>query len=144
MCGFSYPRLTAARKRLENGGNTCKSFVSFKTLARRERAVTLCNLATQTRPVLDSSFFAPVLTLPHTICLHSAFGVLAFRISCRVIAVFVFRKPYLCLLHEYHVIYSVRYYPQFHVTAVGGCPWIRGRTCILLMAHFIKKFPRCL
>jgi hypothetical protein len=23
------------------------------------------------------------------------------------------------MLHEYHVIYSVRYYPRFHVTAVG-------------------------
>jgi hypothetical protein len=26
--------------------------------------------------------------------------------------------PYLCLLHEYHVIYSVRYCLRFHVTAV--------------------------
>ena len=26
---------------------------------------------------------------------------------------------YLCMLHEYHVIYSVRYYPRFHVSAVG-------------------------
>jgi hypothetical protein len=36
---------------------------------------------------------------------------------------------YLCLLHEYHVVYSVRYYPGFHVTAVGlgtYYPWIRG------------------
>jgi hypothetical protein len=23
------------------------------------------------------------------------------------------------MLHEYHVIYSVRYYPRFHVTAIG-------------------------
>jgi hypothetical protein len=23
------------------------------------------------------------------------------------------------MLHEYHIIYSVRYYPRFHVTAVG-------------------------
>jgi hypothetical protein len=51
--------------------------------------------------------------LPRRICLHSASSVLAVRISCRVIAVFVFREPlfinqtlpYLCLLHEYHVIY---------------------------------------
>jgi hypothetical protein len=37
------------------------------------------------------------------------------------------------MLHEYHVIYSVRYYPQFHVTAVGlgtYYPWIRGHYCI--------------
>jgi len=33
------------------------------------------------------------------------------------------------MLHEYHVIYSVRYYPRFHVTAVGlgtYYPRIRG------------------
>jgi len=32
----------------------------------------------------------------------------------------------------YHVIYSVRYYTQFHVTAVGlgtYYPWIRGSDC---------------
>jgi hypothetical protein len=27
--------------------------------------------------------------------------------------------PYLCLLHEYNVIYCIRYYPWFHATAVG-------------------------
>jgi hypothetical protein len=33
-------------------------------------------------------------------------------------------------------MYSVRYYPRFHVTAVGlgmYCPWIRGHTCIWCM-----------
>jgi ribosomal protein S27AE len=38
------------------------------------------------------------------------------------------------MLHEYHIIYSVRYYPRFHVTAVGlGMyqPWIRGHNCIV-------------
>jgi hypothetical protein len=37
------------------------------------------------------------------------------------------------MLHEYHVIYSVRYYPLFHVTAVGlgtYYPCIRGHYCI--------------
>ena len=37
------------------------------------------------------------------------------------------------MLHEYHVTYSVRYYPRFHVTAVGlGTyhPWIRGNACV--------------
>jgi len=37
------------------------------------------------------------------------------------------------MLHEYHVIYCVRYYPRFHVTAVGlGTyhPRIRGNACI--------------
>jgi hypothetical protein len=38
------------------------------------------------------------------------------------------------MLHEYHVIYSVRYYPRFHLTVVGlgtYYPWIRGLICIL-------------
>jgi hypothetical protein len=37
------------------------------------------------------------------------------------------------MLHEYHVIYSVRYYPRFYVPAVGlgtYYPWIRGHYCI--------------
>jgi hypothetical protein len=36
------------------------------------------------------------------------------------------------MLHEYHVIYSVQYYPQFHVTVVGlgtYYPWLRGHYC---------------
>jgi hypothetical protein len=39
------------------------------------------------------------------------------------------------MLHEYHVIYSVRYYARFHVTAVGVgtyYPWIRGHYFTLL------------
>jgi hypothetical protein len=44
------------------------------------------------------------------------------------------------MLYEYHVIYSVRYYPRFHVTAVGFgtyYPWIRGHYCgeILIQIH---------
>jgi hypothetical protein len=44
--------------------------------------------------------------------------------------------PYLCMLHEYHVIlvYSVRYYPRVHKTAIGlgkHYPWIRWHYCIL-------------
>jgi len=38
------------------------------------------------------------------------------------------------MLHEYHVIDSVRYYPRFHVTAVGlgtYYPRIRRSACIL-------------
>jgi hypothetical protein len=37
------------------------------------------------------------------------------------------------MLHEYHVIYSVLYYPRFHVTVVGLGTYyqrIRGRYCI--------------
>jgi hypothetical protein len=36
------------------------------------------------------------------------------------------------MLHEYHVIYSVRYYLRFHVNAVGlgkYYPWTRGHYC---------------
>jgi len=40
------------------------------------------------------------------------------------------------MLHEYHVIYSVRYYPRIQVTSVDlgtYYPWIRGSACILNM-----------
>jgi len=36
------------------------------------------------------------------------------------------------MLHEYHVIYSVRYYPGFHITVVDlgtHYPWIWGHYC---------------
>jgi len=46
------------KKKLENWRS--KRFVSFKTRAKRERAVT----AAQTRPLLDSSSFVPVPTFP--------------------------------------------------------------------------------
>ena len=42
-------------------------------------------------PVVDSSSFVPVPTLPHIATIVSS--VLAVQISCHVIAVFVFRKP---------------------------------------------------
>jgi hypothetical protein len=57
------------------------------------RAVTWWNPVAQTRPVLDSSSFAPVLTHPSRTYLHSASSVLAGNIGCRVMALFVFRKP---------------------------------------------------
>jgi hypothetical protein len=60
--------------------------------AKQERAVTWWNPAAQMRQVLDSSSFAPLLTIPRRTCLHSASSVLGVHISCRVIAVFVFRK----------------------------------------------------
>jgi hypothetical protein len=37
-------------------------------------------------------FLFPVLTLPHRTCLLSTSSVLAIRISCRVMVLFVFRK----------------------------------------------------
>jgi hypothetical protein len=51
------------------------------------------------------------------------------------------------MLQEYHVIYSVRYYPRFHVNAVGlgtYCPWIRGHTFPLYsqtQLRFSRKTP---
>jgi len=42
------------------------------------------------------------------------------------------------MLHEYHVIYSFRYYPQFRVTAVGlgtYYPWIWGYACICVCIY---------
>jgi hypothetical protein len=45
-------------------------------------------------------------------------------------------------LHRYHVIHSVRYYPRFHVTALGlgtYYPWMRGCYCkqILIPTAFV-------
>jgi hypothetical protein len=70
-----------------------KRSISFKTPAKRERAVTWWNPEAQTRPVPDSSSLAPVLTLSRRTCFHSASRVLAVCISCRVIAVFCSDSP---------------------------------------------------
>ena len=40
------------------------------------------------------------------------------------------------MLHEYHVVYSVRYCPQFHVTVVGLGTYylqIQGHYCIITL-----------
>jgi hypothetical protein len=88
---FSIRGLPRPKKELENWRN--KRFVSFKTVPKRDRAVTRWNPAVQARQILDSPFFVPALTLPRGTCFHSASSVLAVRISCRVTTVFVFRKP---------------------------------------------------
>jgi hypothetical protein len=79
--------------------------------------------------------------LPHRPCHHSATSFLSVCISCHVNTVFVFRNPYLSIklyrIYVYytnHVIYSVRYYLQFHVTVVGlgtYCSWIWRHYCTL-------------
>jgi hypothetical protein len=51
-----YPRFTAAWIRI---WKLKKRFISFKTRPKRERAVTWWNPAAQTRPVFNSSSFAP-------------------------------------------------------------------------------------
>jgi hypothetical protein len=113
------------------------------------------------RPVLDSSSFAPVLTLPLRTCLHSTSSVLTagiscciitvfvfrIRINCLVIAVFVFRKPlfinklyHIYVLHEFDIIYSVWYYPRFHIIAVGlGTYYSRiwGHYCSLQLLKWL-------
>jgi hypothetical protein len=57
------------------------------------------------------------------------------------------------MLHEYHVIYSVRYYPRFHITAVGlgtyypgygGTPAYQVHvTCGFERARLTAFFLRC-
>jgi len=45
------------------------------------------------------------------------------------------------MLHEYHVIYSFRYYSRFHVTAVGlgtYYPWIRRSACLYIYIYIYK------
>jgi hypothetical protein len=75
------------------------------------------------RPVLDSSSFVPV---PPTQL--ASILLLAFLLSALVSALsqcLCSESPYLsiklyriCLLNEYHIIYSVRYYLRFHITTV--------------------------
>jgi hypothetical protein len=95
--------------------------------ARREQAVTWWNPAAQMRPVLELSSFIPVLIVPRRTCLLSASSVLAVGIIAALSRCLCSEGPcfsiklhrmYVCMLHEYHVIYSFRYYPRFHVTAV--------------------------
>jgi hypothetical protein len=71
------------------------------------QARTWWNPTAQTRPVLDSSSFVSVLTLPRRKCLHPASNVLAVRISFRVIEVFVFRTPFIWIkLYRIYVCYT--------------------------------------
>jgi hypothetical protein len=65
-----------------------KEFISLKTRAKRERASSSPN-ASSTWLI----FLFPRTHASPPTCNHSASSVLAVRISCRVIAVFVFRKP---------------------------------------------------
>jgi hypothetical protein len=50
------------------------------------------------------------------------------------------------MLHEHHVIYSVRYYPRFHITAVGlgtYYPWIRTEKTFLCNMSSAKSSNCC-
>jgi hypothetical protein len=88
ICGFSYPQFTMAPQKLE-------------------QAITWWNQAAQMHPVIHSSSFVPVLKLPRRTYLHSASTILAVRISCRDMALFVFRKPlFINKLHGIYVCYT--------------------------------------
>jgi hypothetical protein len=62
-----------------------------------------------------------------------------FSIKLYRIYILVYIYIYIYMLRDYQVIYSVRYYPRFHVTAVGLGTyylWVRGHYSIYL---FKKK-----
>jgi len=44
------------------------------------------------------------------------------------------------MLHEYHVIYSVQYYPCFHVTVVGLGMYYPTDMGALLYLHFLRRW----
>jgi hypothetical protein len=145
-----YLRFTAAwEKKLESQRN--KQFVSFKMHAKRELAVTWWNSATQKHPVIDSSSFVPVPTLKRrnplllyvrerekvhckcTMWCTVQFIITLFNVGNALLCVIYQTLLYLCMLLEYHIIYSIQYYPRFCVTPVGlgtYYPWIRGHCCI--------------
>jgi hypothetical protein len=83
------------------------------------------NMVKSSSPALDSYSFVPMPTLPYRTCLPSASSVLAVRISCCIITLFIFRKPLsielycIYVSHDCHIKYSVRYYLQCHITVVG-------------------------
>jgi hypothetical protein len=73
----------------------------------------------------SSSSSVPVLTLPRRTCHHSAsaFSLFTLVVAIRSVCVqkaliYQLTLLYWCMVHEYHVIYSVRYYPRLHLTAV--------------------------
>jgi hypothetical protein len=69
----------------------------------------------QTRQVRDLSSFVPV---PRRTCHHSAYSVLAVRISFRIIALFIFRKPlFINKLYRIYVCYTnITLYIAFRIT----------------------------
>jgi len=89
---IQYPRFQLsgvdprAERNLKNWRN--KRFISFKTRAKRERAVTWWNPATETRPVLNLPYFVPIPTLPRKLAailyvVFSMFELVAALSHCR-------------------------------------------------------------
>jgi hypothetical protein len=72
---IQYLRFTTAQKKIENWIN--QQFMCFKMRIKWEWTITWWNPAAQTCPVLDSSSFAPILTLPLAFFLLLAFSLFA-------------------------------------------------------------------
>jgi hypothetical protein len=75
-------------------------------------------------PVLVSSSFVPIPTLPCRTCSHSAPSILAVWVSCCIITVFVFRKPFK-LYHIYICYTNIMLYTGFRIIRRFTYPWIR-------------------
>jgi hypothetical protein len=105
----------------------------------------------QTRPVLGwfSSFPVPTLNCQnllllyvrererevHSKCtMHCTVHIITiFNVGNVLLCVIYLYLSYLCMLQEYHLIYSVRYHPRLHITVLGlgkYYPWIRGHYCV--------------
>jgi hypothetical protein len=82
---IQYVRFTMAQKKILNERN--KQFISFKTCAKRQRAVTWLNPAAQTCPVLDSSSLSlyprfPVELASFLLLVFSLFTLVAALLQC--------------------------------------------------------------
>ena len=74
-------------------------------------------------------------TVHFTITLFNAGNVLLCVIYQLNFTAFIYVTRISRYITLYHVIYSVRYYPRFHVIAIGlgtYYPWIRRSVCMLL------------
>jgi hypothetical protein len=84
---------------LENKIN--KLFVSLKTRAKQERAITWWSPIAQTSPVLDSSSFVPVSTLKHQKPLHSYVQERKYTVSVQCSVQYTLLLLYLMLVMSY-------------------------------------------
>jgi len=50
--------------------------------------------------------------------MYNNLTIILFNIGSVLLCVIYEPLTYLCILHYYHFIYSIRYYPRFHVIAV--------------------------
>jgi hypothetical protein len=76
----------------------------------------------------------------HEACNRVNFTLLYFTLLYFTLLYFTLR-----ILHVYNVMYGVRYYLWFHITAVGlgtYYPWIRGQYCNCLLYMFSRPNKR--